>query len=94
MLKRLDAISEDNGVPYGRVHELFEAEKKYGLQVTGGRFTEVEKASFRRFQCQHLNNVQPAQLCPQPRHNPEIGELLRKLGCCEESRAARLAAEP
>jgi hypothetical protein len=34
MLKRLDAISKDNGVPYGRVRELFEAEKQYGLQVT------------------------------------------------------------
>jgi hypothetical protein len=31
---RLAAISEDNGVPYGRVHELFDTEKKYGLQAT------------------------------------------------------------
>ena len=33
MLKRLDAISEDNGAPYGRVHEPFEAEQTYGLQI-------------------------------------------------------------
>jgi len=34
MQSRLDAISVDNGVPYGRVHELFDAEKKHGLQIT------------------------------------------------------------
>lgn len=33
MQKRLDAISDDNGVPYGRVHELFDAEKAYGLKA-------------------------------------------------------------
>jgi hypothetical protein len=34
MQKRLEAISNDNGVPYGRVHELFAAEKAYGLKAT------------------------------------------------------------
>ncbi len=33
MQRRLDAISDDNGVPYGRVHELFDAEKAYGLKA-------------------------------------------------------------
>jgi hypothetical protein len=33
MQKRLDAISNDNGIPYGRVHELFDAEKAYGLKA-------------------------------------------------------------
>lgn len=33
MQNRLDAISEDHGVPYGRVHELFDAEKAYGLKA-------------------------------------------------------------
>jgi hypothetical protein len=34
MQERLDAISDDNGVPYGRVHELFDAERAYGLKAT------------------------------------------------------------
>jgi hypothetical protein len=34
MQKRLEAISNDQGVAYGRVHELFEAERAYGLQAT------------------------------------------------------------
>lgn len=31
---KLKAISIDNGVVYGRFHELFDAEKAYGLQAT------------------------------------------------------------
>jgi hypothetical protein len=33
MQNRLNAISIDNGVAYGRVHELFDAEKAYGLKA-------------------------------------------------------------
>jgi hypothetical protein len=32
-MKRLDAISEHNGVPYGRVHLIFDEEEEYGYQV-------------------------------------------------------------
>jgi hypothetical protein len=34
MERRLDAISEYRGVPYGRVHELFDAESAYGNAAT------------------------------------------------------------
>lgn len=55
-----------------------------------------------RFQRQHLNDVGPAELCSQRRHNPEIGELLGKLHHAAQVarleaapvRAATLAAEP
>ncbi len=33
MQQRLDAISDDNGTAYGRVHGLFDAEEAYGQQV-------------------------------------------------------------
>jgi hypothetical protein len=33
MQKRLEEISIDRGVAYGRVHELFDSERKYGLDV-------------------------------------------------------------
>lgn len=48
-------------------------------ELAGDRFAEVENASFRRFERQYLNDVRPAQLCSQRRHNPEIRELFGKL---------------
>ena len=33
MQKRLEEFSRDRGVAYGRVHELFDSERKYGLDV-------------------------------------------------------------
>ena len=56
------------------------------------RLFEVEEASFRRFQRQHLDHVRPTQLCSHCRHNPEIRELLGELH--HAAQVARLEAAP
>jgi len=33
MQQRLEEISRDRGIAYGRVHELFASERQYGLEV-------------------------------------------------------------